>query len=157
MFLIRLAHARDAHVIAAMSRELIETGLGWSWTARRVAASIADRDTNVIVACDGPRVIAFAIMVYREERAHFALLAVAADYRRLGIGGALWHWLEITARVAGIRTIHLEVRIGNGGARRFYRHLGFVDDETVPGYYGGVEAAVRMRRELGTTAPASGG
>ncbi|MEX2481004.1 MAG: GNAT family N-acetyltransferase [Gammaproteobacteria bacterium] len=156
MFLIRPARARDARAIAVMSRELIETGLGWSWTARRVAASISDRDTNVIVACDGSRVVAFAIMVYGEEIAHLALFAVALDCRRLGIGGALWHWLEVTCRVAGVRSVDLEVRIGNGAARRFYRALGFIEDETVPGYYGGVEAAVRMRRDLGTTAPARG-
>ncbi|MCP5198882.1 MAG: GNAT family N-acetyltransferase [Gammaproteobacteria bacterium] len=152
---IRLARRAEARTIAVMSRELIESGLGWSWTTARVRHSIADVDTNVIVAVDGERVVGFALMHYREERAHLLLFAVAADRRRRGIGSSLWAWLERTALVAGISTVHLEVRASNPPARRFYRHLGFVEEETVPGYYRGREAAVRMRCRLGVGAGGS--
>lgn len=146
---VRLAARRDAGVIAVMSRELIEQGLGWSWTARRVARTIDDPDSNVIVATHGRRIVGFASMHYREERAHLLLLAVANDWQRRGIGSALWRWLETTALVAGVRFIHLEVRERNRAAQRFYRALGFTAEETVRGYYRGVESAVRMRCELG--------
>ena len=33
---IRLARARDARAIAAMSRDLIETGLGWKYDAQKI-------------------------------------------------------------------------------------------------------------------------
>ena len=33
---LRLAVPGDAHEIAALSREAIESGLAWSWTPRRV-------------------------------------------------------------------------------------------------------------------------
>ena len=36
---LRLAHRSDAQAIATLSRDLIERGLGWSWTARRVMRS----------------------------------------------------------------------------------------------------------------------
>ncbi|MGE0487439.1 MAG: GNAT family N-acetyltransferase [Gammaproteobacteria bacterium] len=149
---IRLARRAEARTIASMSRELIESGLGWSWTPTRVGRCIADRTTNVVVAVADQRVLGFAVMHYREERAHLLLLAVAADCRRRGIASSLWQWLETTALVAGIGTVHLEVRASNRAAQRFYAGLGFVAEETVAGYYRGIEAAVRMRCNLGRAA-----
>ena len=131
-----------------MSRDLIESGLGWSWTERRVLRSIRDRNTNVIVALENGRTVGFALMQYLEEEAHLLLFAVLPKYRRTGVGTAMLVWLEKTALVAGIGTIHLEVRARNEGARRFYQRMGFDELETVRGYYRGVEAAMRMRMSL---------
>ncbi len=147
-FTIRLARRGDAPRMAAMSRDLVETGLGWRWTPERIAASLRDRATNGLVAVDRQRVIGFAVMKYLEEQAHLLLLAVAPDRRRSGVGRALFTWLETSARVAGIGAIHLEVRASNDEARAFYRGLGCEESGSVAGYYGGREAAVRMRRPL---------
>ncbi|MEQ8659180.1 MAG: GNAT family N-acetyltransferase [Gammaproteobacteria bacterium] len=152
MYTMRLARVPDARAVAEMSRDLIEHGLGWRWTTGRVLRCIRDAETNVLVARAGARLAGFAIMSYREDSAHLLLCAVAPDHRRRGIGRALWAWLYVTAEVAGLRRVHLEVRAGSGAARAFYRQLGFVEDDTVPGYYGGVEAAVRMHLELGRIA-----
>ena len=150
-FCIRLACRSDAPVIAGMSRDLIETGLGWSWTPQRVARSLRDPNANVIVASVQQRVVAFALMKYLENEAHLLLFAVTPAHRRTGLGRALMAWLEETVLVAGIGTIELEVRARNAGARGFYRHLGFAECEIIDGYYRGVEAAVRMRRRLWST------
>ena len=152
MLAIRLARRRDAKAIADMSRELIESGLGWSWTPARVARSIADRETNAIVADLDGHLAGFALMQYFEEHAHLLLFAVYPRHRRRGVGGAMWAWLERTGQIAGIGTVHLEVRAGNTAARDFYRMVGFTEAETVRGYYRGVEAAVRMRRRLSSVA-----
>jgi GNAT superfamily N-acetyltransferase len=69
-----------------MSRDLIETGLGWSWGPDRVARSIANKDTFTLLACDRDRVVAFAIMYFGDEHAHLNLLAVLSSHQRLGIG-----------------------------------------------------------------------
>jgi ribosomal-protein-alanine N-acetyltransferase len=148
MFAIRLARPREARSIAMLSRDLIESGLGWSWTPQRVSRALRDRNTNVIVAVDGRRLVGFALMKYLEEEAHLLLFAVVPSHRRTGVGSAMLEWLEKTALVAGIGTIHLEVRARNAAARAFYRRRGFAERETVDGYYRGLEAAVRMRREL---------
>ena len=37
---IRLAHAREASIIAEMSRDYIEYGLPWSWTHARVLSAM---------------------------------------------------------------------------------------------------------------------
>ena len=151
MFSIRLARFGEARSIAMLSRDLIESGLGWSWTPQRVGRSIRDRNSNVIVALEGRRIVGFGLMKYLEEEAHLLLFAVVPSHRRAGVGSALLAWLEKTALIAGIGAIHLEVRARNGGARAFYRRMGFEEVETVRGYYRGVEAAVRMRRLLWST------
>jgi len=56
--------------------------------------------------------------------------------------------MEESGLVAGIGTIRLELRASNRGARRFYERLGFQEVARVPEYYGGVETAVRMARDI---------
>ena len=145
---LRLARQSDAAAIAEMSRVLIEYGLRWRWTAERVAASIRNPNVNVLVARADGRVVGFAIMRYGDDDAHLDLLAVAPAYRRMGVARQLLEWLEKCAVVAGIFNIALEVRAGNEGAQLFYKRMGYRALTDLPGYYQGVEAALRMGRDL---------
>jgi ribosomal-protein-alanine N-acetyltransferase len=145
---LRLASAGDAGEIAAMSRDLIEHGLGWSWTASRVARNIKHVDTNAIVVCSAVAIVGFAIAHFDESHVHLNLLAVKPAFRRRGIGGSMLRWLEEAARVAGLTAMHLEVRVNNTRARRFYRAWGFQEMSILPRYYGGVEAALWMAHDL---------
>ena len=90
----------------------------------------------------------FAIMRYGDDDAHLDLLAVAPPYRRSGIGRQLMEWLEECAIVAGIFNVDLEVRAGNEEAQIFYSRMGYRTLLQLPGYYQGVEAALRMGRDL---------
>jgi ribosomal-protein-alanine N-acetyltransferase len=146
--ILRPGRSADAARIAAMSRDLIESGLGWSWGPERVARSIANKDTFTLLACDRDLVVAFAIMYFGDEHAHLNLLAVRPSHQRLGIGRHMVEWLIESARVAGIATIHLELRAANYVARGFYRSLGFTESAYIPGYYRGREMALRMMRML---------
>jgi ribosomal protein S18 acetylase RimI-like enzyme len=158
---IRLAEPRDAQAIAVMSRDLIESGLGWKYDAARVLRAIRDRDTLAVVACAGGKsgagpLTGFAIMEFGEERAHLVLLAVRPTHRRLGIGQRLFEWLLESSRTAGMASIHLELRSVNDAARRFYRAMGFFETVLVPGYYRGEgrkEGALRMLRILRAPGP----
>ena len=145
---IELATGADARVIADLSRDVIEQGLGWSWTAPRVLKALHDDATNVIVARRGPGVAGFAIMKYGDDTAHIVLFAVDGAHRRCGIGAALMAWLETTARTAGIHTIALEARSGNAEARAFYKRMGFNEIGVRVSYYRGVEDAVRFEKSL---------
>jgi ribosomal-protein-alanine N-acetyltransferase len=150
---LRLATRADSAQIAAMSRDLIERGLGWSWTPRRVLRSIGDAHTNVVVALENrhsgeQRLTGFGIMKYHDDEAHLLLLAVQASDRRRGIGAALVTWLEKAALVSGVGQVYLESRLSNLQARAFYRSLGYREVQTVPGYYQGVEPGVRMAKDL---------
>lgn len=152
-FSIRLATARDAQAIALMSRDLVESGLGWKYDAARVLQAVREPETLAPLACERGRIAGFALMEFGEERAHLVLLAVRPAERRLGIGRLLVEWLVESARVAGIASLHLELRAGNAAARGFYRALGFDETIVVPGYYRGREAALRMIRVLRATGP----
>ena len=149
--LIELATSADARAIANLSRDVIEQGLGWSWTAPRVLKALRDDATNVIVARRQHRVgdvAGFAIMRYGDDSAHIVLFAVDVAHRRCGIGSALMAWLETTARTAGINTIALEARSGNREARAFYGQVGFNEIGVRVSYYRGVEDAVRFEKSL---------
>ena len=119
-----------------------------------------------MVACEGSKaakrrptasITGFAIMEFGDERAHLVLLAVRPSHRRLGIGQRLLEWLLESARIAGMASIHLELRASNDAARRFYRAMGFYETVLVPGYYrsgeGRKEGALRMLRVLRAPGP----
>jgi len=149
---IRLAEPRDAQTIAVMSRDLIEPGLGWRYDASRILGRIRHRDTVTLVASERGRTVGFAIMDFGDERAHLVLLAVQPAQRRRGLGRRLLDWMVESALVAGIGSIHLELRASNEAARAFYKAMGFTETLVVPGYYrgpgGAKESAMRMLRML---------
>ena len=145
---VRVARRSDAPTLAAMSRDLIEIGLGWHYRADRIAQLLGNTNTVAVVACENARTSGFAIMTLGDERAHLVLLAVRADRHRRGIGKRMAQWLVETALTAGIATLHVELRADNNGAYMFYRALGFEQTLRVAGYYGGRETAVRMMRML---------
>jgi [ribosomal protein S18]-alanine N-acetyltransferase len=147
---IQLASPADAAQIAEISRDEIEYGLPWRWTARRVAGAIADPAVNVAVVREQERVVAFAIMGYNEDDAHLLLLAVRPERRRCGLASALLLWLEQAARVAGANRIRVEARLPNDAARCFYNEHGY-HERTIRGLmYCGVVDGVLMEKWLRT-------
>ena len=134
--------------MARMSRDLIEVGLGWKYTAPRVSALIRDHETVALVACDATRIEAYAVMRFGDEAAHLLLLCVRPQRQRQGVGRCLIDWLVASAAVAGMAAIQVELRAGNAPAWAFYRRLGFTETAMLGGYYGGEFAARRMVRRL---------
>jgi ribosomal-protein-alanine N-acetyltransferase len=153
--IFELAAESDALAIARMSRDLIETGLGWSWTATRVLRSIRDSETLVLVARESRRIVGFAIMDFGDEAAHLTLLAVDPSHQRHGIGRRLFDWLRQSALTAGMAVVKLELRAANVEAQHFYRCLGFEEIGWTAGYYRRRETALRMALRLrdSTTGP----
>jgi [ribosomal protein S18]-alanine N-acetyltransferase len=145
---IRPARTHDARAIAAMSRDLIEAGLGWKYDAPKVTALMAEPEVLSLVACDRLGLAGFAIMQFGDERAHLLLLAVRPRCQRQGVARRLMQWLLASARVAGVAELSLELRAGNEAALAFYRALGFAEAGRLSGYYGARESAIRMLRVL---------
>ena len=146
---VGLARRSDVVEIAFMSRDLIEKGLRWSWTPRRVAVSVRSPTAIVVVARSAGRIVGFGIMRYGDDDAHLDLLGVDHDCRREGLGRRIVEWLEKPALVAGISAVFLEVRGSNHGAQAFYERLGYRKLAQIAHYYQGRESAIRMGRELG--------
>lgn len=145
---LRLAVRADAIALAEMSRDWIETGLGWTYRPERVRRLITHRETQTLVARNGSGIVGFAVMQFGEERAHLVLMAVAPTARRQGIGQVLLQWLLESAVAAGMASLHLELRAGNTDAMAFYNQQGFAQTLMLSGYYQGREHAVRMVRVL---------
>ena len=145
---LRAAHVSEAGQLASMSRLLVEHGLRWRWTARRVRAAVADPDTMVLVASLAGEIAGFAIMSFGDREAHLLLLAVSPERRRTGAGRQMLAWLEKSAITAGIHCIRLEVRTANAPARAFYRRLGYRYLGQLSGYYDGREAASIYAKSL---------
>lgn len=148
MIPIRLATTKDAAEIATMSRDFIESGLGWSWNTLRVVRAVWDPDTVVAVSTCKKTISGFAIMIFREHTAHLNLLAVKPKHRRQGIGKYLVKWLEESAKTAGTFQLSLEVRESNIAAQAFYESLGYKQTRKISGYYQQTESAVRMTRNI---------
>jgi ribosomal-protein-alanine N-acetyltransferase len=154
---IRLATAADAAWMSGLSRDLIETGLGWSYRPRRIAGLVSRAENCGIVALRGRHPAGFAVMEFLDEHAHLVLLAVEPRAQRRGLGRALVEWLEDSARAAGIPMVYCEARAASPAARGFYRALGYRELFLMPGYYRGVEAAVRLGHDVRRLAPETAG
>lgn len=148
---VRLARLGDAPRIANLSRTLIEAGLPWSWTPRRVAAHMRLRENLTVIAADGGELAGFVLAQFGSRSVHLALLGVDPAYQRRGLGRQLVGWVEESASVAGLFLMQLEVRAGNLQALRFYTMRGYRETTRAAGYYSGVEDAIRLERDLAVT------
>ena len=145
---LRLATAGDVSDIAALSRDAIERGLPWRWTAERVRRCLRDAATNVVVSRDAERLRGFGIMRYGDEDAHLLLFAVHPACRRHGVGSAVLDWLEAVARTAGVQRVLLECRRDNEAARHFYNAQGYHERVIVRRMYEGIEDGIRLEKWL---------
>jgi ribosomal-protein-alanine N-acetyltransferase len=145
---VRLATLADAGDIAAMSRDYIEKGLGWSWTEARVARAIKDSETNVAVIGEPGAIAGFGIMSYPDDEAHLLLFAVHPASQRKGVGSALLKWLEDVARSAGAKRIRVEARRENAGARNFYGEHGYHERVIEKRRYRGREDGILLEKWL---------
>lgn len=142
------ARMGDAPLIADMSRRLIEAGLPWSWTPKRVAGHMRQRENMVVIAKADGELVGFIMAHFGSEQVHLTLLGVAQEHQQRGIGRRLIEWVEASALVAGVFTVNLEVRASNYSARRFYGRLGYRELGYSPGYYSGIEDAIKLTRDL---------
>ena len=145
---VRLARAADAVDIAAMSRDYIEDGLPWTWTAGRVEAAIREADINVVVAGERRAISAFGIMSYPDDDAHLLLFAVRKNQRRRGVGSAILRWLEEAADTAGAKRIRVECRRDNAAARNFYCEHGYQELSITTKFYRGLKDGIHLVKWL---------
>lgn len=145
---IRLAHPADAHDIAAMSRDLIEHGLLWSWRPARVLKAISSPETNVAVVREHGELLAFGVMEYLESDAYLVLLAVGRAHQRRGMGSAVLRWLEASAAATGAQRIRLHARRDNLAGRSFYNEHGYHEVTIQPGRYAADLDGIRLEKWL---------
>jgi ribosomal-protein-alanine N-acetyltransferase len=101
------------------------------------------------VVSGGGVLAGYAVVGFDEEDAHRLNLAVAAAWRRRGLGSRLLTAALDAARRGGAERVLLEVRASNRGAQRLYPHAGFRVVQRRPRDYpyphGGEDALVMAR------------
>lgn len=131
---IRPAVESDFEAIARISRD----DLGYDCTPelvqKQLRHALSTPSEQVFVAvCDG--VTAGYIhaedydVLYFPTMKNILGLAVASDYRRLGLGTKLMQAVENWARETGVYHIRLNSGMGRKGAHDFYRANGFTDEK----------------------------
>jgi ribosomal-protein-alanine N-acetyltransferase len=81
------------------------------------------------------KIAAYAVCWILGDELHIANLAVAAEFRRQGLGRRLLEHMLLRAAADGLRSATLEVRVGNQAALALYTGFGFREVARRKGYY----------------------
>jgi len=102
------------------------------------------------------RPVGSAVVLWRRGSPSARLYTIAADpaFQGKGAGSLLLEACERAAAEKGCAQMRLEVRQSNRRAIAFYERRGYRTVETLPGYYPGGEAGLRMAKDLGPSSSA---
>jgi GNAT superfamily N-acetyltransferase len=138
---VRDAKVEDAAEIHDLARELAET-VGDSPSAEeairaRLEELLDEPRARVLVAENEAGIVGGASFWIKPDLAHgdtvveVAMLVVAEDHRRAGVGKLLMEEVRNIASDNGASQIELVATRANVTAREFYRSLGFVEADVV--------------------------
>jgi ribosomal-protein-alanine N-acetyltransferase len=100
-----------------------------------------------------PRLAGFVLSRRVLDEAEILTIAVAVEFRRKGLGGALLGAHIARLAAMGVKELFLEVEAGNAAARALYASFGFHQVGERRGYYrksaGPAATALVLRRNLG--------
>jgi ribosomal protein S18 acetylase RimI-like enzyme len=133
----RQALESDADVLLEFMQEYYAfDGHGFDRDNARAALTALLRDANLGLGwliLDGDAAVGYIVLCFGYSLEWLGRDAfvdefyLREEYRGRGWGRKTMEFLEEAARVAGIRTLHLEVVQENAAARQLYRKLGFAE------------------------------
>lgn len=126
----RPMRATDLGVVADLEKSLY----AFPWSLGNFRDSL-NAGYDCWVACQGGRVIGYAILMIALDEAHLLNIAVDAAWQNRGIGRAFLDYMLGVARAASVQIVYLEVRPSNLSARHLYRKRGFQQIAIRPAYY----------------------
>ena len=105
------------------------------WTKEGFFTFLTKENTMFFVIDEKEKILAYCSMQTVLDEGDILNVAVSPDRQREGIGYFLVDSMLKMAEMIGIHIVHLEVREGNGTARRLYERLGFKEDGLRKNYY----------------------
>lgn len=106
------------------------------WTKEQLRGQLRNGQHEFLAAVDKEeRPLGYVGMMYVLDEGYISNVAVAGEYRRLGIGDALIETLEERAEALSLAFLTLEVRAGNTAAIRLYEKHGFAQVGRRKNYY----------------------
>lgn len=119
------------------------------WTREGFLTYLMKKDTMFFVVEEKDQILGYCSMMTVLDEGDILNVAVKKDRQKEGIGQFLVDSVLRIAGMQGIKLVHLEVREGNGIARRLYERLGFKEDGLRKNYYENpVENAVLMTKAM---------
>jgi [ribosomal protein S18]-alanine N-acetyltransferase len=130
--------------------EIERASFSTPWSAGTFRSLMKRADTDLYAAEVDGKVLGYAVVWTVVEQSELGNVAVHADARGQGVGGALVDAVLKRVRVRGAAECFLEVRESNEGAQAIYRRRGFEVVGRRRGYYASpTEDALVMRRPIG--------
>ena len=118
------------------------------WSVNSISSEVKNPLSLWIVAMDGEKVVGYVGSQSVMGLADIINMAVAPDYRRMGVGKELVTELICQLKQNEVSCLTLEVRLSNTSAIALYTRLGFVEVGRRPGYYHNPrEDALILRKE----------
>ena len=119
------------------------------WTREGFLTYLMKKDTMFFVVEEKDQILGYCSMMTGRDEGDILTVAVKKDRQKEGIVQFLVDSVLSIAGMQGIKLVHLEVREGNGIARRLYERLGFKEDGLRKNYYENpVENAVLMTKAM---------
>ena len=103
----------------------------WNDPHKDIARKLAVQPELFLVGVLKDNIVASVMAGYEGHRGWVNYLAVAPAFRGRGFGRAMMQHVERALTERGCPKLNLQVRKSNGEAIAFYRHLGYVKDESV--------------------------
>jgi tRNA threonylcarbamoyladenosine biosynthesis protein TsaB len=149
----------DTDLLLPMSshdlREVVELELqsqAFPWSYRNFEDALKAGYPAWVIRRDHA-LVGFCVAMPTPDEMHVLVIAVSADHRRQGIGTILLNQVNLTATMAAMTRVLLEVRPSNERALHFYQSKGFEQIGLRKGYYPAAKAqredAIVMARRLG--------
>jgi ribosomal-protein-alanine N-acetyltransferase len=116
------------------------------WSLGVFYGELGHRDGSrcYVVARVGATVVGYAGLLFSDHDAHVTNVAVDPLWHRSKVGSRLMLTLARQARLAGARSMTLEVRVSNHAAQSLYNQFGFAPVGLRKRYYENVEDAIVM-------------
>ena len=105
------------------------------WTEEMLEAELPDESHVLIIAESGGEAIGYVGMQFVLDEGYVSNVAVAPEYRRMGVGRALIAELLKKAEALRLSFVTLEVRRSNAPAIALYSFFGFVPVGERRNYY----------------------
>lgn len=130
---LRFEPLSSAHIEDVLAIEAVSNGSPWS--ERSFRNELENPQSVFRVAFASGKVVGYGGLWRIVDEAHITTVAIAPEYRRMGIAERLLKELLTASKEGGIASATLEVRAGNVAAIALYRKLGFESAAVRRGYY----------------------
>jgi tRNA threonylcarbamoyladenosine biosynthesis protein TsaB len=128
---LRSATSSDLEALASIHAAAFEEG----WSAQSLGELMTSAGAIVLVTASGAKLFGFVLARVAADEAEILTIAVAPQYRRVGIGKELLLAAADAAVQKGAQVLFLEVSRENIAARGLYAGGGFEEVGARPAYY----------------------